>query len=161
MVHPKMKIVFLHSPSCRSKPEHKRYLEKPNSWWVNYKMFIFGWTIPSSLEANLAIFKCFSQGTKLDLKQMNNLISYTWSTRQWPPNPKPMFYCHSSCLDEGYVPNTVGKLPTCNLQLQHTCLLLSRAPGDLNYLVQLCLFRVGTELCRKVDHQEQDWAHLV
>lgn len=81
-------------------------------------MFILGWTIPSSLEANLAIFKCFSQGTKLDLKQMNNLISYTWSTRQCPPNPKPMFYCHSSCLDEGYVPNTVGKLPTCNLQLK-------------------------------------------
>ncbi len=100
-------------------------------------------------------------GNKVRLKTDELLILYTWSTRQCPPNPKPMFYCHSSCLDEGYVPYTVGKLPTCNLQLQHTCLLLSRAPGDLNYLVQLCLFRVGTELCRKVDHQEQDWAHLV
>ncbi len=34
-------------------------------------------------------------------------------------------------------------------------------PEDLNELLQVCLIRVGADLCRTVDHQEQDWAPLV
>lgn len=39
---------------------------------------------------------------------------------------------------------------------QHTCLDVSSNPEEIDYLVQVCLIRIGAELCRIVALQEQD-----
>ncbi len=48
-----------------------------------------------------------------------------------------------------------------NLAPNHTCLGVSSNPEDLDYLDQVCLIRVGAELCKAVALQELSLRPLV